>query len=1203
MKPLTHLWMLILTGLLPLRAELVINEIHSDPLDDRLNSEFIEVHNADGEPVDLSGWRLSGAVAYTIPDGTAPLAPGGYLVVALNPDEALFGGVANVLGPWEGRIDGEGERVVLRNGEGAAVDEVDFEVRFPWPIASAGDGPSMELLHPALNNNLGSSWRPSEGEPTPGSPNSILVENAPPNVRQVKHLPEEPKPADPVTITIKITDANGVQNVVLHYQVVEPGDYIPAYQPYTKSALLAEPDKPRRKFSGYAEGLFTGVWPTLDMTAIDPEGSDEDPENDGVYTITLPGHRNRTLVRFYITAEDGLGAGVRAPLKDDPSLNFAYFTYAGVPDWVADADSSQGNGHVYTSELLQELPVYHLITRNEDWMECLAYSSVDQHPRSSMSARSAYNWSGTMIYDGRVYDNIAYRLRGGNGRYHLRGKRSMKFKFNRGNYFRVKDNRGRRYERTWRILTTSKMYGNRTSGTFGTRNRPGNFGLIDTVNGRLWELFGVPAVRTHWFHFRVIDDVAEAPDQYGGDFYGLSLAQERIDVRFLESRGLTKGNLYKLTDQSENADGVGSKGSASDGKEQQRYQAPNAPLNAEDYTNIFSMLRSSREEEWLRRHVNWDIWYRYTAVEEAIRHYDYWPDADKNMVHYFEPQPDNELGLYWQLPYDSDASWGPSWNSGIDLAQNAVARKDVFQLELRNVIREFRDLVWQPEPIGHLIDDAAAVIEDFHPADWDRWRDAPSATGSEDFGTLESKVADMKLFAFEGKLNYPGGNVPEGGRAVVIDGMAEDNAIPKTPRVTFEGANGYAVDALHFSSSAYKSASIFTPSELAKVEWRVGEVTDPEAPAYDPEAERVYEITKVWGTEAPEELTMAIPVDVLKVGHSYRVRVRHWDITGRCSHWSEPHAFVVEDPLIGATLQDSLVLSEIMYHPAAPSEAEADAGFDESDFEYLEIWNRGRGSLDLTDLRFTKGIDFDFPEGTSLAPGAYGLIVSSVAGMEARYGADLPILGEWESNFSLSNGGERLKLSFGAGNAMIDFRYDDEGESWPASADGKGFALVPVDPAAITDYGNSDSWLPSADVGGSPGSADAGGDSNPVPGGSFADWLAANGLIGADADPNGDGISNAGAYAMGVDLLAEGLASVAALPVLELGADGTPSLRVRRRAAGVTVILESSSDLREWEAVEVQPSSPVNQADTTVHVTYVLEGEVERYWRVRFTVE
>lgn len=1161
----------------------VLNEIHLDPIAPGLNDEFVELHNVSASAIDLGGWQLSDGIRYTFPEDLAPLEADGYLVVALDPRSTRFEGT-RVLGPWEGRLDSEDDRIVLRAPNGEAIDEVDYAVRFPWPIAPAGDGPSMELLNPSLDNDLGSSWRPSEGEPTPGARNSVFVENAPPNIRQVRLSPEQPKPGEDLTIDVKITDADGVGPVVLHYQLVEPGAYIPAYQPWSRSALVAEPEKPRRHHADYAESLFTGRWPTVPMQAMDPEGNDDDPDNDARYRSTLPGQGNRVLLRYYITAEDAQGELVRAPLPDDPSLNFATFIYSGVPDWQAGTDSVLGNGHVYGQDVLQSLPVYHLLTRNEDWTECLAYNGSDQHPRSAMSARRAYNWSGTIIYDGHVYDNIAYRLRGGNGRYHLSGKRSMKFKFNQGHYFRAKNNRGEPYETTWRILTTSKMYGNRLTGTFGTRQGPGNFGLVDTVNGQMWELFGVPAVRTHWFHFRVIDAVEEAPDPYGGDFYGLNLAMERIDRRFLDSRGLPKGNLYKLTDQSENIDGVGGKGSASDGKVQQRYQAPNAPQQAEDYVNIFTQLRASQDEVWLRQHVQWDNWYRYTAVEEAIRHYDYWPDADKNMVQYFQPDPENPLGIYWQLPYDSDASWGPSWNEGIDYAQNAIERKEPFQIELRNTIREFRDLVWQPEVIGHLIDDAAAVIEPFHPADWDRWRNAPAASGSEDFGTLASKVADMKQFAFVGGLNYPGGNVSVGGRAAHLDRLMDDSAIPKTPTISFsEGAHA-AVDAIRFTSSAYRVGSIFVPSQLGTVEWRLAEVTDPEAPAYDPEAARHYEVTALWEGTTGETLSHTVATDLLRVGHAYRARVRHRDVDNRVSHWSEPLHFIAEAPSAGATLANQLVLTEIMYHPAAPTESEAAAGHEEGDFEYLELWNRGAAALDLSDVRFTKGIDFNFPDGTLLASGAYGLVVANREAMAVRYGAGLPILGVWESDFSLANGGERLKLSFGAGFPLIDFIYDDTAP-WTTAADGTGPSLILAGIASGSiSYDDAGNWQASEGLG-SPGESDAS-----IPPGNaeqaYRAWLTTHGLT--------DTSSAFARYAMAADVL-----GVAALPHI----DANLRLIVHQRASGIASAVESSPDLLTWTTQDLVPDTQPADPQGTTTLTFSLKQEHTRYWRVRFLLE
>jgi hypothetical protein len=154
LNPLLLIQLFVLLSVSLCHAQIVINEIHFDPVEAQLNDEFVELYNAGDETVDVSAWRLSGAVAFTVPQGTNPLKPGGFLVVALNPASELFADI-DALGPWEGRIDSDGERVVWRDASGASVDEVDFEVRFPWPIAAAGDGPSMELINPSSLSDIG----------------------------------------------------------------------------------------------------------------------------------------------------------------------------------------------------------------------------------------------------------------------------------------------------------------------------------------------------------------------------------------------------------------------------------------------------------------------------------------------------------------------------------------------------------------------------------------------------------------------------------------------------------------------------------------------------------------------------------------------------------------------------------------------------------------------------------------------------------------------------------------------------------------------------------------------------------------------------------------------------------------------------------------------------------------------------------------
>jgi len=87
----------------PLAAQIVINEIHFDPDVKTESVEFIELHNAGGSAVNLSGWQFTEGVTYTISNGTS-LAAGGHLVVAQNPTALLAKFGVAALGPWTGKL-------------------------------------------------------------------------------------------------------------------------------------------------------------------------------------------------------------------------------------------------------------------------------------------------------------------------------------------------------------------------------------------------------------------------------------------------------------------------------------------------------------------------------------------------------------------------------------------------------------------------------------------------------------------------------------------------------------------------------------------------------------------------------------------------------------------------------------------------------------------------------------------------------------------------------------------------------------------------------------------------------------------------------------------------------------------------------------------------------------------------------------------
>ena len=93
--------------------------------------------------------------------------------------------------------------------------------------------------------------------------------------------------------------------------------------------------------------------------------------------------------------------------------------------------------------------------------------------------------------------------------------------------------------------------------------------------------------------------------------------------------------------------------------------------------------------------------------------------------------------------------------------------------------------------------------------------------------------------------------------------------------------------------------------------------------------------------------------------------------------------------------QQYLRITEIMYNPADPN------------CEYIELQNIGTQPINLNLVKFTNGVDVTFGDVT-LAPNAYTLVVQNAAEFAKRYGAGLPIAGQYFG--LLENKGERIQL-------------------------------------------------------------------------------------------------------------------------------------------------------------------------------------------------
>jgi hypothetical protein len=293
-----------------------------------------------------------------------------------------------------------------------------------------------------------------------------------------------------------------------------------------------------------------------------------------------------------------------------------------------------------------------------------------------------------------------------------------------------------------------------------------------------------------------------------------------------------------------------------------------------------------------------------------------------------------------------------------------------------------------------------------------------------------------------------------------------------------------------------------------------------------------------------------------------------------------------------------------MYHPPAPNQVEVDAGFlDQDEFEFIELQNvSGNQTLTLTDVRFTKGIDFDFPAGTMLDPGAYLLVVRNRAAFELRYGAGRPIAGEYRANAeaNLSNSGERLKLSFGGGVPIRDFEYDDI-FPWPTAADGSGSSLTLANPSSVPDHALPTSWIASTAIGGSPGSI---GDD----GITLSSWLEQFGISDPEPDPNldreGDGLSQFLEFALAGDPTRSLPGERPQAGMVEIGGSDYLTITFRRQAAAVGVVygVEFSNDLAEWNAngllVSATPGGDESVREVWRSATPIIPG-AKMYARVR----
>lgn len=852
----------------------------------------------------------------------------------------------------------------------------------------------------------------------------------------------------------------------------------------------------------------TGPWP----------GS---TDGSRLFTATIPtsgGATARQMLRYYVSSSDNSGRTWRAPFITDTSND------------DGKSQSPQFFGTVIKDAALgtPAMPVMQWFTQD--------VTNSDTRTGSRASC----------FYQGIFYDNIYVRQRGGYTSYG-----SQKFNFNRGN--------GLFFDEVLGQVGEVNMNSN---GSDSSHLRP-------ILAFDLWRQHGHPACAAHLVAL-----------YRNGSFHRMSSMIEQVDEDFLKRHDLDdEGALYKLVQRIGETPLAGGDYSNSPALGDTLYGVEKKTRVTENFSDINALVTGVNQsnvtarDAFLFRNLNIPNFVNFMAIRNLTG------DADTNRKNFYLHRDSNHSGEWRLFPWDKDFTFGVAyggnvpnpWNSSQSFYADPGGTKQwcvLFEAGYQNLwlrqmvarrVRQLADATFGPPGTAANSTLLESRLEQI------RTTFSPLPNGVTMNSSYNNRSSIDSWLTTHRNNTYnvygPSGSLP------LIAGAASS-----APQI-----NILSADALPTTGSAqeHEHIRLSNPtSEAVDISgwtlWNPGKTsaffTFPPGtviPANSqPPLHQPYVVRDLAAFRARPGVGS---IEYVLGEYSGQLSARGETIELRDGSLATSRLVSSLNTIATPTAaQQSLRITELMFAPSAPTATELTLapGTSASDYEFIELRNIGTGTLDLNNVHFSEGIEFIFPAVT-LAAGQSTLIVKNPTAFLARYGAGKSIAGTFFG--SLDNAGERIRLEDAVGEMILDFRYEP---TWFPPADGDGYSLVTRDNAApYNTYDLATHWALSDSTGGSPDTPDNGNFSH-----HYTGWLHDHFSLGeqltptqsaADADPDGDGLSNLSEYAFGRDPRHADASGLLTPAILDVAGTRTFSLTFVRRhnALDLSYVLETTDSL------------------------------------------